>query len=86
MIGARMPTDGKTMKTPGILLGFCLLALAGCIDRGLGKACLEVDLFGIGRGCGGHRCGALLEGGAAIEQLLAAFIRDAKAGFLDVHV
>src|ERR1700755_949949 len=61
------------------------LALAGGVDCGLGEACLEVDVFGIGGSCGRDGSGALLEGGAAVEQLLAAFIRSTKYGFLDVH-
>jgi hypothetical protein len=62
------------------------LALAGGVERGFGEARLRVDLFGVSRRRGGDRRGALLEGGAAIEQRFAALIRDTKAGFLDVHV
>ena len=56
-----------------------------CFKRD-GVFAMELGGPEVGRGCGGDRCGPFLERWSAIEQLLAALIRGAKAGFLDVHV
>src|SRR6185312_4868860 len=62
------------------------LALARRVDRGLGEAALEVDLFGFRRCSRRHCCGPFHKGKAMVEQYrLTGFATAANARVLDVH-